>query len=427
MSTPQPIVEPAMDPSLSTSAERDIQYDVPAVTLAKVASIFLRLGSIGFGGPAAHIALMHEEFVGRRRWISPREFLDLNAVTNLIPGPASTEMALHLGHRLRGLSGMVVAGISFIAPAATMVLAMALAYQSAPNHPMLLGALLGLKPVTVALILLALIRLVPVALPHGGFVALGVLCGLLRVAGLGELWVFAGAAALVITLRRIPSTQIGAGAGILMAGMVVSLPRQVLSTTTAALVAAGTIVGGVALGLPSLIAIFGAFFKIGATLYGSGYVLLPYLETELVRNHGWLTQQQVLDAVAVTQLTPGPLFTGATFCGFLLGGIPGSLVATVGIFLPGFVMVALTSRHIPRLRQSRLLGDMLDGVNAAAIGLMGATLFVLGREAIPGYAALVVTVVSTMLLVRSTVHPMVPLVAGAVLGAVFPGVMGMVW
>jgi chromate transporter len=387
--------------------------------LASLGAIFLRLGMVGFGGPAAHLALMHEEFVHRRRWIGEQEFLDLNAVTNMIPGPSSTEMAVHIGHRLRGLPGMIVAGTCFILPAAIIVMVLGIWYRAMADSPVLAGVLAGLKPVTVALVLVAIVRLAPAALmgATGWTIALAAVG--LRLLGLTEIVIFVTAAAGMIAWRQVIPKPAGTDVRMVFgdsgkSGSSGGLGRLAvgLGVATAALL----VLYGVR---PDLVPVLGAFLKVGSVVYGSGYVLLPFLETELVVRQGWLTSQQVLDSVSVAQLTPGPLFTGATFAGFLIGGPMGALVASVGIFLPGFVLVALTARHIPKLRQNRILANALDGINPAAIGLMAGVLLTLGREAVQGPHTLVWALAAAGLLHWTRIHPMILLGSGAMVGGWF--------
>ncbi len=392
---------------------------IPRLSVVGVALLFLRLGVTGFGGPAAHIALMHDEFVVRKRWLTATEFLDLNAAANLIPGPSSTEVALHLGHRIRGLPGMVVAGCCFILPAALLVLGMAVLYQAQGHHPLTSAFLAGIKPVTVALILVALCRLAPSAAPNYQAILIALLALGLRVLGVNELLLFMGSAMAMVGIRGWwPGPLAGAG---LVSGVLLRPEALPASPTTSPLALTG---GATAAGLagvaaaPSIAAIFFSFFKVGSVLYGSGYVLLPFLETELCQNQGWLTRGQVLDSVSVAQLTPGPLFTGATFAGYLIGGWSGAMAATVGIFLPGFILVALTARHLHQLRRNRILAHALDGINPAALGIMGATLITLGREALGGPLAVVWALVCLGALWWQRVHPMVLLGLGALLGMV---------
>jgi chromate transporter len=314
--------------------------------LGELARLFLRLGVTAFGGPAAHIAMMHDEVVRRRGWVSDERFVDLVGATNLIPGPNSTELAIHLGwDRARG-RGLVVAGLCFIAPAALIVGALAWVYVAYGETPAFEGVLYGIKPVVIAIVAHALVKLIPTvartALP--GVVTAGAFAAYLL--GGNELLVLAAGGLL-------------AGSRLLR-GLVGS--RLSMWLPVWALAPAG---GDVELGR-----LFVVFLRIGAVLYGSGYVLLAFLRGELVERLGWITSDQLLDAISIGQVTPGPVFTTATFVGYLTAGGWGAVLATAGIFLPSFVFVALLTRLVGWMRASPTFGAVLDGINAAAIGLM---------------------------------------------------------
>jgi chromate transporter len=315
--------------------------------LRELVAVFGLLGIIGFGGPAAHIALMRREVVDRRRWMTDQGVMDLVGLTSLIPGPNSTELAMLIGRQRAGLRGLLVAGLAFILPAAAIVLALAWAYVSFGSTPAGVGLLYGLKPVLLAVVAAAILGFgrVSAATPLSAMIA--VAAGLGWLAGLHELLVLA-TAALVMATIRLRSSRLGAGvpAGISLLGL-------------------GDRVAQV--DLPIL---FAVFLKAGALLFGSGYVLLAYLRGDLVERLRWLTDQQLLDAVAIGQVTPGPLFTTATFIGYLLAGVGGAVVATVGIFLPAFIVSAVIGQVAGRLRDRPLTAALLDGVNAAAVGLM---------------------------------------------------------
>ncbi|PYM80902.1 MAG: chromate transporter [Candidatus Rokuibacteriota bacterium] len=328
--------------------------------LREVVSVFLRLGVVAFGGPAAHIAMMREELVRRRRWVSDAQFIDLLGLTNLIPGPNSTEMAIHLGYLRAGAWGLVLGGVCFIVPAMLIVMALAWAYVRWGGLPVATGVLYGVKP-------------------HELLVLFG--------AG--------GVAALVVPRRRAV-----AGA---VAALAWATPARVMAAAAAA--------GGVTLGTMTLV-----FLKIGAVLYGSGYVLLAFLRADFVERLGWLTDRQLLDAVAVGQVTPGPVFTTATFIGFLLAGWTGAVLATVAIFLPSFVFVAASRPLLPRLRGSRRAAAFLDGVNVAALGLMAAVTWQLGRAAVVDPLTAALALAAAVLLVRTRVNSVWLLAAGGALG-----------
>ena len=325
--------------------------------LAELARLFLRLGSTAFGGPAAHIALMEDEVVRRRGWLSREEFVDLLGATNLIPGPNSTELAIHVGFSRAGWPGLVVAGACFILPAALIVTGFAWAYVRYGSLPAAEGFLHGVKPVVIALVAQALWRLGRTALRNRWLAALAIAAAAANALGADELVVLGVAAALAVA-GRIGS----AGAPAL------------LPFLTAAPTAAGASAG--------LWPLFLFFAKVGSVLFGSGYVLLAFLRAGLVEERGWLTESQLLDAVAVGQVTPGPLFTTATFVGYLLGGGAGAAVATLGIFLPAFFFVAVSAPLLPRLRASPTAGALLDGVNAASLALMAVVTAQLARAAL---------------------------------------------
>ena len=318
--------------------------------------VFGTLGVIGFGGPAAHIALMRREVVERRRWLTDARLVDLIGITNLIPGPNSTELAMLVGRQRAGSIGLVVAGLSFIVPAAIIVLAVAWAYVSYGSTPTGSGLLYGVQPVIVAIVAAALVAFARTALIGLLRVAVAAATAILWVIGVNELVLLgAGALAVAAARRGTPNRWVASG---------------VLLPATAAVASV------------NLVTLAGVFLKAGALLYGSGYVLLAFLRGDLVERLGWLTDRQLLDAVAIGQITPGPLFTTATFIGFVLAGVPGALVATAAIFLPAFVFVTLIGPIADRLRARPLTRALLDGLNAAAIGLMAAVSVQLGISAI---------------------------------------------
>ena len=326
--------------------------------LAELLLVFGTLGIIGFGGPAAHIGLMQREVVERRRWLTDAQLVDLIGITNLIPGPNSTEMAMHVGRLRAGGIGLVVAGLAFILPAAAIVLALAWVYVTFGETPAGAALLYGIKPVIAAIVVVALVAFARTALTGPLRIVVAIAVAVLWAVGVNELILLA-AGALVMAVARFgthhPWTAIG-----------VVLP--VAGATAAASV--------------NLLTLGAVFLKAGALLYGSGYVLLAFLRGDLVERLGWLTDAQLLDAVAIGQVTPGPLFTTATFIGYLLAGIPGALVATTAIFLPAFVFVAIIGPFADRVRDRPLTAALLDGVNAAAIGLMAAVSIQLGASAI---------------------------------------------
>jgi chromate transporter len=351
-------------------------------TLVEVAREFLRLGFIAYGGPAAHVAMMEEQFVRRRGWLTRERFLDLLGAVNLLPGPSSTELAIYLGEIRAGLAGLIVTGACFILPAAILVTGLAWAYLKFGTLPQVAGLLFGIKPVVMALVAQAVWNLGKTALRNVPLVALALSVVLLATAGIHAVWLLIGAGPLWMTLRegkRLAGNRAALGAWIGLGS--------------------GTMGG--ALGV---LPVFFYFLKIGAVLIGSGYVLLPVLRSDLVLNLHWLTEAQLLDAVAVSQATPGPFFTVATFIGFVLAGWRGATLATLGMFLPAFVYVGVTSGFLPKLRKSPLAGAFLDGVNAAAVALMAFVGWQFGRAALVDIPSVILAVVSVVLVFRYKVN-----------------------
>jgi len=360
--------------------------------LWELALLFLKLGTIAFGGPAAHIALMRTEVVQRRRWMDEQEFLDLMGATNLIPGPNSTELAIHVGLRRAGWRGLLVAGACFILPATLTVLAFAWVYVRYGSTPQVQDLLYGITPVIVAIIIHAL-------------------WGLLRTAVKGPFLAVVGIAALALYFLGVSEIPLLFGGALVV--LLVQNARQRWSGGATAFVPLGLLV------LPSVSAgplgIFLSFLKIGSVLFGSGYVLLAFLRSEFV-DPGLLSNQQLIDAVAVGQFTPGPVFTTATFIGYVLDGVPGALLATVGIFLPAFVFVAITSPFIPRLRNSPVLSGILDGVNVVSLALMAGVTWQLGRYAIFDPVTVLIAVVTLVLLFATKLNPAWLVIGGGGIG-----------
>jgi len=360
----------------------------------QVTRLFLKLGLTAFGGPAAHIAMMRDEFVHRRRWVNDQEFLDLVGATNLIPGPNSTEMAIHLGYRRAGWPGLFAAGAAFIMPAMVIVTMLAWVYARYGSTPQATWLLYGVKPVIMAVIVQALWGLGRTAIKDA-------LTGLAGLAALAMYFAGANEIALLIGV-----------------GLAVSIGRNferaahavALAGAAAASVAAAEAVSF------SHSRLFLIFLKIGSVLYGSGYVLLAFLRADFVQRLGWLTDRQLLDAIAIGQFTPGPVFTTATFIGYILGGLPGAVLGTVGIFLPSFVLVALSQPLIPRLRRSAWAGALLDGVNVASLALMAGVSWRLGRAAIVDPTTGGLALLSLVLLVRFRVNSAWLVAGGALVG-----------
>lgn len=352
-----------------------------------MAGLFLRLGTTAFGGPAAHIAMMEDEVVARRRWLTHDEFVDLLGATNLIPGPNSTELAIHIGHRRAGLAGLIVAGACFILPAALLVGGMAWAYTRYGTLPQVEGALCGIKPVVIAIITQALWRLGPSVLKGKLLIGLTVAAVALGVVGVHELAILFGVGLCAVVLRGVTRCRHLGKSSVHLLGVIAATPASYA--------------GGAAVPLAfSNGALFLFFLKVGSVLFGSGYVLLAFLRADLVERWQWLTETQLLDAVAVGQVTPGPVFTTATFIGYLLDGPRGALIATLGIFLPAFFFVAISSPWIPRLRQSKVTGDLLDGINAGSLALMAVVTIHLGLTAVTDMITVTLLLVSLVLLLR---------------------------
>jgi chromate transporter len=361
--------------------------------------LFGRLSATAFGGPAAHIALMQRELVEQRGWLTGREFLDLVGASNAIPGPTSTEVALYTGRRHGGIPGLVVAGLAFITPAALVVGVLAWVYVRYGTTPAVGHVLLGVKPVVLAVVSVAVVRLGRTALSSRLLAGIGAGVLAAYLAGLNEPVLLLAASAAA----AIPGRGRRGGSGPPVAALV-------------ALPGAGALAAAARVTTPDLLRIFGVFLKIGALLFGSGYVLLAFLRRDLVLSHGWLTEGQLLDAIAVGQVTPGPLFTTATFVGYLLRGVPGAVVATVAIFLPAFVMTAVLEPVIAKLRNTPVTAAALDGLNAAAVALMAGVTWFLARDAVVDGPTAVLAAAALLALLRWRVNPVWLMGAGAACG-----------
>ncbi len=372
--------------------------------MRELATLFLKLGTTAFGGPAAHVALMEEEIVRRRRWLTAEEFLDLVGATNLIPGPNSTELAIHIGHRRAGWPGLLIAGAAFILPATLIVTAIAWAYVRFGKLPAIEGVLYGVKPVIIAIILRALWTLGRTALKTWLLAAIALLAVALNIAGVHELGVLFGAGAVVAALhvaRRRPP----------------HLPSAPVLGSAAPLLSLATVAGAASAVPFGLGPLFLFFLKVGAVLFGSGYVLLAFLRADLVERWQWLSEAQLLDAIAVGQITPGPVFTTATFIGYLLAGLPGAGVATIGIFLPAFFFVAISGPLIPRLRRSPVAGAFLDGLNVASLALMAVVTAQLARAALIDPLTIALAVLSGALVLWGRINSTWLVLAAALIGA----------
>jgi len=360
--------------------------------LKSLAGLFLKLGLTAFGGPAAHIAMMEEEVVRRRKWMDHAAFLDLLGLCNLLPGPNSTELAIFIGRTLAGWRGLVLAGLCFIVPAALLTLGFAVLYVHFGRLPAAQGFLLGIKPVVLAIVAQAVWNLGRSALRTWRNVLLGL-------------------AVLASSFLGIQEALLILGAGVI--SLMLARPRP------------GSVLGMALLPLPGLPALaapfslgglFWVFLKVGATLFGSGYVLIAYLRTDLVHRLGWLTETQLLDAVAVGQVTPGPVFTTATFIGYLLGSWRGALVATMGIFLPAFLLVGAGAFFLPRIRKSPSVSAFMKGVNAAAVGLMATALWDLGRATLASPWTVALGLAAAWLLIRRRINTTWVIAGGGLAG-----------
>jgi chromate transporter len=372
--------------------------------------LFLKLGFTAFGGPAAHIALMKDEVVTRRQWMTEAEFLDLLGATNLIPGPNSTQMAIHIGYRRAGWPGLLAAGVSFIAPAAAIVLLCAWAYREYGGLPQTQAILHGVKPVIIAIVVRAVWGLIGTAVKNRYYALLGIAALTLALLGVDVLVLLFTAGALAATVWWISQPK-QSPRGLLwvygIAATMIGLPEVLTRLNRAPEPRPYT-----------PLALFAFFLKVGTTLYGGGYVLIAFLRDGLVHQWHWLTEAQLLDAIAVGQSTPGPLFTTATFVGYLMGGVTGALIATVAIFLPSFILIAISGPIVPLLRRSSLAGAFLDGVNVSALALMAAVIVQLGRAALVDSYTIAVALIGLALLLRYRINSVWLIGAGAICGLV---------
>ena len=392
-----------MGDSISREAE-----NLPARSeaLRELAALFLRLGTIAMGGPAAHIAMMEDEVVRRRRWMTHERFLDMLGVCNLIPGPNSTEMAIHIGQLRAGFAGLVVAGACFILPAAAIVMAIAWMYVRYGTMPQAVGLLYGIKPVIIAVVLQALWGLGRTAIKSRLLAAIAIVSFVAALFDVNDMIVLIGGGVVMMAIRAVEDRD---AARATLAALPTVVPRA--SAVKPAAIAAAVVA------VPfSLTTLFLFFLKVGAVLFGSGYVLLAFLRTDLVDRLHWLTQAQLLDAVAVGQVTPGPVFTTATFIGYLLGGFRGAVVATLGIFLPSFFFVSISGPLIPHLRRSPLAGAFLDGVNVGAWALMAAVTLFLARAAVVDVVTTILAIASAFVLIRYRVNSAWLVIGGGLIG-----------
>ncbi len=365
--------------------------------LKELTKLFLKLGVIAFGGPAAHIAMMQDEVVVKRKWMSEQHFLDLIGATNLIPGPNSTELAIHIGYDRAGWRGLLVAGLCFILPAVFITGFFAWLYKTYGQLPQLQPYLYGIKPAIIAIILAAVFPLAKKSMKTVTLSIIGAIALVLALLGVSEIYVMFGAGFVALLLAAIRNNR---------------LKSQLNSLSVLSLVQ----VAGSALQTASNTKLFFSFLKIGSILYGSGYVLFAFLDTELVAK-GLLSRQQLIDAIAVGQFTPGPVFSSVTFIGYQINGLAGALVATIGIFLPSFVFVALLKPIVKYMRNSKLMAAFLDAVNVASVAIIVAVCFVMGSESITDWRTIVIAVASIILTFGfRKVNSALVVVGGALLG-----------
>jgi chromate transporter len=382
------------DPIFEAPEKQYIRADL----VISVAQMYLKLGLTAFGGPAAYIAMMHEEVVVRHKWVDEQRFLDLLGAANMLPGPTATELAIYIGFQRAGWPGLVLGGVCFILPAMLITIALAWAYVRYGTAPQVSWLLYGIKPVIIAVILQALWGLGRKAVKNWWSAAVGALVFGLYLLGVNVLLLLFGGGMFVAVIAGARRWRQGSLPGFFW------LPA----------------LGGIAVAAApySISLLFLTFLKIGAVIYGSGYVLLAFLRADFVEKLGWLTDQQLMDAVAFGQFTPGPVFSTATFIGYLLGGVSGALAATAAIFLPSFVFVAVSGPLIVRMRRSQWTGAFLDGVNVAALGLMAAVTVQLAQAAIVDAYTLLLAVVAGVVLLRWRVNSIWLILGGAAAGLI---------
>lgn len=381
-------------------------------SLNELALLFLRLGSTSFGGPAVHIAMMEDEVVHRRNWLTHQQFLDMLAATNLIPGPNSTEMAIHVGFQRAGFRGLFVAGIAFIAPAVLIVSLLSWFYVRYGNLPLTAAFLYGIKPVVLAIVIQALFRLSKSTLKSRNLVCTAILALIMNFSGMGELYVLFLAAitsAVVFPFFK-PKKQVSDSIASCW-GLIPALVTKPFLFSMPPILSAASVVASI-----QLWQLFLVFLKAGSVLFGSGYVLLAFLRADLVEKLGWLSEAQLLDAIVVGQITPGPVFTTATFIGYLLSGPSGALVATIGIFLPAFFFVAISAPLLPYLRRSFVVARILDGLNAASLALMAVVTIRLTPAAVVDWTSASVMLISAASLLLWKVNSSWLVMAGGIVG-----------
>lgn len=376
--------------------------------LREITLVFLKLGATAFGGPAAHVAMMEEEIISKRKWISKEKFMDFYGATNLLPGPNSTELAIHLGYERGGIIGLILGGVSFILPAMLSVIVLAIIYGRYGELPEISGISYGIKPVVIAIILQALIRLAKSVLKNIPIIVISIIVVVLSFLGLHEILLLASAGVimmLIVNRKKLNYNKLPMFATyfpIYSAGINGKVDKHI-----------------------SLPGVFLNFLKIGSVLYGSGYVLLAFMEADFVERLGLITSEQLIDAVSVGQITPGPVFTTATFVGYLIRGIPGAILATIGIFLPAFILVGALNRVIPKLRESTWFGGFLDGLNGASLALIAVVNWKLGVSSIIDVPTAILALVSLLLVFRFKINSAWLILGGGFIGyllTVIPGI-----
>ena len=387
-------------PQIDSNSYQNLPPQQQRQRLKELAIVFSKLGSVAFGGPAAHIAMMEDEIVHRRQWLSRDTLLDLLGVTSLIPGPNSTELAIHIGYERAGWCGLFVAGSCFILPAMTIVWIMAAIYARYQTLPQLEGLLYGIKPVIIIVVAQALWKLGRKAAKDTPTTVVGVMVIWFFFLGVNEILLLVLAGLAVMLVKNVDVGRGGMGFFLIPASEILAQAGNTATTN-------------LSLGW---LKIFLFFLKVGSVLYGSGYVLLAFLQRDLVERSQWLTSQQLLDAIAIGQFTPGPVFTTATFVGYLMGGNAGAVAATIGIFLPAFVLVGIINPWVPKLRQSPLASSFLDGVNAASLGLMAVVTYTLAETALVDWLTLILALVSAIALFRFKVNSIWLILAGGFIG-----------
>ena len=371
--------------------------------LKEVATVFFKLGCFAFGGPAAHISMMEQEVVEKRKWMTKEHFLDLIGVTNLIPGPNSTEMTMHCGHERAGKAGLFVAGLAFIIPAIVITGVLAWAYTTYGELPNIKPFIQGIQPTVIAIILAAVITLGKKALKTFELGVIGIITMALCLVGVNEIIALIGVGILGGLYFNLKNNTSITNKKTLFPFLMIPITKAAITKITS-------------------LKLFFIFLKVGAVLYGSGYVLFAYLDAELVTK-GYLTQQQLMDAVAAGQFTPGPVLSTATFIGYQINGIWGALAATTGIFLPSFLFVLLLNPIIPKLRASKFFGHFLNAVNASSIAVIAAVMVTMSIESITNLNAIIILAVSLLLTFVVKLNVMLIILIGAVLGFLLPMVI----